>query len=354
MPAAYAWHVRALRFRSRLRLRNRHACLYLCPLTYQYYDTNERHNIASILFAAMHCMGHAKSKNQLLQAKKPAQNTQGIAPSICKRIQKRAQKITNTTMQPENKPYSEIKTATKQLVDALLAMNTNNRSLRTGTVKMYAEDIKSGKWMLTNQGIGITKSGVLADGQHRLEAIKSCGYPPVQLLIVHGLEESVQIAVDAHAKRSARDMLHFAFGYRVSRSAPAIGNIILKYKQNKWFGGFTNSQLMESIRDYADEIEIITNAPKNASFFAAPFLASFVMQLQIRPDLRNEILAFMAKVETGEMLDKTMPEYHLRNYIATSTKMKGGGEMQKERLVKCTKALTASLKGEKMGALRYN
>jgi hypothetical protein len=76
------------------------------------------------------------------------------------------------------------------------------------------------------------------------------------------------------------------------------------------------------------------------------------MQLKIRPDLKSVIVDFMSKVETGEMLDKSMPEYHLRNYIATSTKIKGGSEMQKERLIKCTKALVASLKNEKMGILR--
>jgi hypothetical protein len=257
-------------------------------------------------------------------------------------------------MQPEIRPYAEIKTVTKQLVDALLAMNTNNRTLKTRTVQMYAQDIKAGKWMLTNQGVGITKSGILADGQHRLEAIKSCNYPPIPLLIVHGLEDNVQIAVDAHAKRSARDMLHFAFGFRVSRAAPAIGNVLLKYTTNQWAGGFPNSQLMEMIRDHSDEIEIITNVTKNAAFFAAPFLASFTMQLKLRPDLKDQICEFMTKVESGEMLDKTMPEYHLRNYIATSTKMKGGAEMQKERFVKCTKALMAFLKNEKMGALRYS
>jgi hypothetical protein len=255
-------------------------------------------------------------------------------------------------MNTETKPYAEIKTATKQLVDALLAMNVNNRSMRQNVIKMYAEDIKAGKWMLTNQGIGITKSGSLADGQHRLEAIKLCGYPPIPLLLVHGLDDNVQIAVDSHSKRNARDMLHFAFGYRVSRAAPAIGNLILRHAKNQWSGNFSNSELMETLRDYSEEIQAVTDVPSNSNFFAAPFLTSFVIQLKIRPDLKSQIFAFMKKVENGEMLDKTMPEYHLRNYIATSLKSTGGCAMQRERFIKCTKALVASLKNEKMGVLR--
>jgi hypothetical protein len=255
-------------------------------------------------------------------------------------------------MNTETKPYAEIKTATKQLVDALLAMNVNNRSMRQNVIKRYAEDIKAGKWMFTNQGIGITKSGLLADGQHRLEAIKLCEYPPIPLLLVHGLDDNVQIAVDSHSKRNARDMLHFAFGARVSQKAPAIGNVILRHSRNQWTGTFSNSNLMEIIREYHGEIDDVVNVPKNGNFFAAPFLASFVIQLKLRPDLKNGIFDFMRKVENGEMLDKTMPEFHFRNYVATSTKIKGGTDMQKERLIKCTKALVASLKNEKMGVLR--
>jgi len=250
------------------------------------------------------------------------------------------------------KPYAEIKTATKQLVDSLLSLNTDNRSLKKRTVDQYSADIIAGNWKLTNQGIGVTSNNVLADGQHRLEAIKRCGYPPVELLIVHGLDPDVQIAVDSHAKRSARDMLHFAFGYRVSRMAPAIGNILLKHARNQWFGGFSNQVLMECLREYCDEIEIITSAPKRSSYFAAPFLAGFVMQLKANPLLKDEIIEFMRSVESGEMLDKTMPAFHLRNFVTVSTKTKGGGEMQKERYLKAAKALYAALKGESMGVLR--
>ena len=250
------------------------------------------------------------------------------------------------------KPYAEIKTATKQLVDSLLEMNTDNRNLKRRTVDLYAADIMAGNWKLTNQGIGITTDNVLADGQHRLEAIKQCGYPPVALLIVHGLSPYVQIAVDSHAKRSARDMLQFAFGFRVNRMAPAIGNVLLKNSKNQWCGGFSNQILMDCISEHAEEIELVTSAPKNGNYFAAPFMAAFVIQLKATPLQKNQILKFIEAVERGEMLDKTMPEYHLRNYIAVSTKQKGGAEVQRERFAKAVKAIGASMKGEKMGVLR--
>jgi len=134
--------------------------------------------------------------------------------------------------------------------------------------------------------------------------------------------------------------------------APAIGNVLLKNSLCQWGGGFSNQSLMECIREYADEIEIITTAPKSGQYFAAPFLAGFVIQLKAAPSKKDEILCFMESVESGEMLDKTMPAFHLRNFVTVSSKTKGGAEMQRERLAKTIKAIGAALNGEKMGVLR--
>lgn len=250
------------------------------------------------------------------------------------------------------KKKCEIRMATKELVDSLLAMNTNNRGLRERVVNKYSEDIKNGNWKLTNQGIGVTSDGVLADGQHRLKALKACGYPPVEILIVYGLDPDVQIAIDAHTKRNARDLMQFAFGHRVSRSAPAIGNVLLKVDTAKWGWGFSNHQLMDCLVSYADQIEFVCGVPKNANYFAAPMLAAFAFVLKKLPDNADAIKRFMESVESGELLTKTMPEYHLRNFIGSSSKQKGGSELQKERFEKAVKSLTASLNNETMGVLR--
>jgi hypothetical protein len=249
--------------------------------------------------------------------------------------------------------HAEIKKATKDLVDSLLELNTNNRDLKKTVVDKYATDIKAGNWKLTNQGIGVTRSGCLADGQHRLHAIRKCGYPPVQLLIVYGLDDDVQMTIDSHAKRTARDALHFAFGHRVSKSAPAIGNVLIRHSCKSWSGvGFTNHQLMAIIQEYSSEIDSVVNWPKSSGFFAAPYLAAFVYSMKLRPDREADILDFMRRVEAGEMLDRTMPEFHLRNLICTGATCRTGSAMQRERFLKALKSLEASLNGFPMGVLK--
>jgi hypothetical protein len=250
------------------------------------------------------------------------------------------------------KPEAQIKTATKELVDSLLSMNTSNRGVRKTIVNAYARDIKAGKWKLTNQGIGVTINGVVADGQHRLLAIKECGYPPIPLLIVTGLDPDVQIAVDAHAKRSARDLLQFAFGARVSRSAPAIANVLIRVDKGWGSGGATNHELMDKINDFAEEIETITAIPKNDKVFAAPYLAAFCVALKENPDQIGKIRRFVERVEDGELLTKKMPEFHFRNFMSISKNSSGSATAQKERYMKTTKALAASMDDQEMGVLR--
>ena len=250
------------------------------------------------------------------------------------------------------KPEAQIKTATKELVESLLAMNTSNRGLRKTIVESYSRDINAGKWKLTNQGIGVTENGVLADGQHRLMALKACGYPPLPILIVTGLDADVQIVVDAHSKRSARDLLQFAFGARVSSSAPAIANVLIRVEKRWTSGGATNAELMDKINDYVHEIEVITTIPKNDNTFAAPYLAAFCEVLKQNPEREEDIRNFILRVESGEMLTKKMPEFHLRNLVAVSKNMSGSAIVRKERYLKSEKALMARLQGQEMGVLR--
>lgn len=245
---------------------------------------------------------------------------------------------------------AEIVKASKYLVDALLEMNTRNRKVRPAVVQRYRRDIASGNWFLTNQGIGVSECGVLMDGQHRLLAIKEEGYPPVPLLVVYGLDLDSQLVIDQQAKRSARDILSFAFDARVSRMAPAIGNVILKQINKQ--GGYhpTINELFECIEQYQDEIEFILSIPSNVGFFAAPFYAAFV-ELAKDQD-KEKIRQFMLSTESGEMLERDMPQYHLRNFIITGKSMSGGGAMQTERYKKAFKAATAYIEGQKMKTLR--
>lgn len=249
-----------------------------------------------------------------------------------------------------NTPRAEIKTATKQLIDWLLSMNTDNRPCRASVVDVYVDEIKAGRWHLTNQGIGVSEDGLLVDGQHRLLAIKKAGYPPLPILVVTGLSRESRMAVDQHAKRNARDLLQFAFNAKVSRAAPAIARLIDKQTNSNWgSGGTPIGKIMEVISEYREEIEAIAEAPSLASFFSAPVLAGAVLSARER-GRHGEIIAFLTRVMRGEMLIKNQPEYHLRNLVLGG--QCGGSMMQREFLRKTVKAIDHHLSGKPMSVLR--
>lgn len=249
---------------------------------------------------------------------------------------------------------AHIAKASKELVDALLAMNTKNRNLKDSIVEQYTRDIIAGRWRITNQGIGVSKDGILIDGQHRLAAIRDAGYPPIEVLVVYGLDEDAQKAVDQHSKRTARDIFRlFSDHGDISRMAPAIINCVHKHLTG-WRGGNSLSmdEMFQKYEEHAETITAITCDLNSKTFFAAPFLAAIVHSVDTENMSLQKAKMFLSSVEIGENLTRKCPEYHLRNYIMSSKKTGGGCLIQKERFLKTKKAYEAYVDGREIGVLK--
>ncbi len=246
-----------------------------------------------------------------------------------------------------------IQIATKELIDGQLSANNKNRNVRSRVVGVYETEIKSGKWLLTNQGIGVSESGQLIDGQHRLMAIRNCGYPPVPLLVVRGLSDEVRLVVDQQAKRSIRDALYFSMGERVAHHSPAICRALFYYGDSGSGRSSTPSvhQIIDILEANMDEIDAVVSAPKNSTMFAAAHLAAFVHVIK-STGRTQDVVAFMQIVENGENMTRKMPSYHLRNYVINNRSLQGGSMVQQDRFLKTCKATMAHLNGEEMGVLR--
>lgn len=254
---------------------------------------------------------------------------------------------------------ARIVTMNRQMVDSLLSMNTKNRGIKKSVVERYARDMVSGKWPLTCQGIGISKEDVLIDGQHRLEAMKLAGYPPLEVVIVTGLDFDSQMVTDQHTKRSARDVFRLAFNASVATVTPAILQVIAKFEpefksplSGCRSGSLTVDELYSMFLVFADEIEAVCEINASSKFFAAPYLAAAVYLMNQKTASKEAIDEFFNQVKTGENLTKKMPAYHLRNYVVSTKTAMGGHVMQKERYLKTRKAIIAFVSGEEIGVLR--
>jgi len=245
--------------------------------------------------------------------------------------------------------------ATRELVDSLIErIAPDQRPIRTTACDRYARDMAAGNWIPTNQGIGIDSTGAVFDGQHRLYALRQAGYPPVELLIVRGLDPSCRIVVDGGVKRSFRDLVHYQFNARVHRSAGAVATAILLDQAHWARVSISQKERYDCVLEHQEVLEAVLGLPKNVKFFPCPFYAAWVVCLTSGIGTINHLATFVADVESGENLQKNQPQYHLRNLLF-ATKARGGGasgSIQKERFKKAKRAFVAYVAGEPMFSLR--
>jgi hypothetical protein len=233
------------------------------------------------------------------------------------------------------KPRCEIVLLTKELVDALLALNTKNRRFRPSVARNYERLLD--RWLVTNQGIGVSASGHLTDGQHRLVAIKEAGYPEVEMLIVTGLSDEAAAAVDVGSNRNAGDYLHFLFNEKVSLLTTAILRTLM-LAERKWSPAkFMPQEYADAFENFAPNISAVMDVA-NTYRLPAAVLASLVHgHWKGHEEL---IVDFTRAVSSGEMLEKNHPALVLRNWIV-HTKGHSGQNTTVDRFEKTNAAFLA-------------
>jgi hypothetical protein len=246
------------------------------------------------------------------------------------------------------KPTVEIVTATKKLITELRALDTHNRKKKKNHVDYLRREIRDGKWTLTNQGVGVTASGFVCDGGHRLEAIELEGYPPVQFILARGLPDNAQKYVDQHAKRTMADTLTLFFDQSISSKIIAGLNVILK-QQSGWTPiKTTPDELINQFEEMEHAVKRVVGIEKSNSL-AAPVWAAFVEMFHETNDER--VLGFAEQVIRGEMLQSGDPALTLRNWLSATSAACGGFGVQRERYIKTRAALLAFLEDRRLTKL---
>jgi len=126
--------------------------------------------------------------------------------------------------------HSEVQLITPEKAKQLLALNVCNRHLVEGNVEFFTQQLLEGSWKLTHQGIAITKSGHLADGQHRLTAIVKTGVA-VEMMVTTDLDDEAFAVLDTGRARRAADAISIVGGKNSSHVANAIR---LAYCYENW------------------------------------------------------------------------------------------------------------------------
>ena len=250
-------------------------------------------------------------------------------------------------------PSAHIILANKDVVDELLAMNTSNRKLRGTAVERLKDDILNNEWMLTASGIGVDSEGKLSDGQHRLEAIRAAGYPPVPLLLVVGLSPDAQGKVDRHAKRSLSDAMSLEYGRTIGNQMVAACNVLLMIAgatdKSTPFSNFnktpSDGRTRAAFIEWGDDIEAVLKVGGNA------VRASVTAAVAVyhRHDSDGAKL-FVEQLKRGLGLQEDDPAYRLR--LALDALTKGGSQASFKAFCLSVSAALAHANGKKIKLLR--
>jgi hypothetical protein len=99
-----------------------------------------------------------------------------------------------------------LETITPAMATQYLSRMLSNRSLKKGRVKLYAEQMASGRFAVTHQGIAFDNDGMLCDGQHRLNALLQSGVSGFETWVYRAHEIDVK-KIDGHCPRSIADQI---------------------------------------------------------------------------------------------------------------------------------------------------
>lgn len=172
---------------------------------------------------------------------------------------------------------TELVYVTPKMARNWLTMNTINRDLRPYVVAGLLQAYQRGEWKLTHQGIALTKSGNILDGQHRLTFISQLPEnAKVPINVTHGLDEDAFDAIDIGVRRTMSDV------YKISAGLSAVGRLFAKIVSPTGGTGITNQYVYPFVEWAQPEYEELITfcGQKCLVWSSAPMQAAAVVQMK--------------------------------------------------------------------------
>jgi hypothetical protein len=240
-------------------------------------------------------------------------------------------------------------TVTPEMAKLLLSQNSNNRRLIQANVDFLASQIVKGDWKLTHQGIAVSKSGRLLDGQHRLAAVIKAG-APVGMMLTTGLPDDIFDVLDTGRARRASDTLSIAGAKSPKTLASAVKLKMLyeKWPERIWVSDSAKCSSHEILANYEaapllwDRVVAIADGARlHKVLVPGPFAAMAFLAVSQGVELsRVELLALDLK--QGSALRTGNPVLAYRNKAIGSPAMSSTNGAQR-RLAEYIKLLNSCL-----------
>lgn len=152
-------------------------------------------------------------------------------------------------------PQVKIVTITPQEAEFYLGnYNIKNRNIKTYQVKRYVKKILDGSFVCSPDAITFENTGVIRNGQHRLQACANSG-KTIESLVYYGAPAKIAEVTDTGSARSLQDILKIVLNVDANSIVTQIArNYYLYSKRNEENWG-VNSLAKENPAEIADIIE---------------------------------------------------------------------------------------------------
>lgn len=258
---------------------------------------------------------------------------------------------------------TELMTVSPKVASELLeSRNGVNRPLRRAHVVALAEAMRRGEWRVTHQGLALTSSGHLLDGQHRLAAIIEYG-KPIRMMVSTGVPKDAFDVLDVGAKRTAGDMVSLA-GLSHGNQMAATARLVIFYdllSDKVWHGVEINKEIStHRVVEFSVE-----NGP---ALYAAIQLALPVRQIvkmnmsalstaaylidRVAPE-SEQAAEFFGRLASGESLGRGDPRLTLRNMYIGGRPDRRSMDRQYQLAV-ILKAWNAFVEGRQVKMFKWN
>ncbi|MFW6172499.1 MAG: hypothetical protein ACOC5T_02025 [Elusimicrobiota bacterium] len=228
--------------------------------------------------------------------------------------------------------------------------NSHNRKMKPQRVKRFVSDMIAKRWHLS-QPIIFYNSGVLADGQNRLQAVVDSG-ETVYMSIMYGGDERALPVIDDIKPRSDQDIASLSGVGFISFNGTRTANYILAIRKlNK----ASREQKLRFYQNHTKAINKVTSWLTQHGVAVGPVLAAIVYAYYNVKD-KSLIEGFCQTLQDGTRETKKDPAWVLREYLRNRI-VTGRSNIQtgkdRERTYLVTKsALDHHIQGHKIDRLR--
>jgi len=165
----------------------------------------------------------------------------------------------------QDKSYRSVRiTLTEEVINDLLSRNKENRKLNKQRLYNLENDLKTNGWK-EYASMAVGDDGNLADGQHRLTALKRAGIYNAVTTLYLNVDRETLLRIDEVNPRSTNDTLHF-IGVELPYIAVGVINLDARLNQDNFASKRTRIEPYEVEKLWREKWkDIFDNMPRLAS-----------------------------------------------------------------------------------------